>query len=619
MFICVIIFSVILQTVYSQKILPKNDFETQVKSMELINAIIEQNEFQTIILKYDETLYSCGEMDYIMKHLNSITIVENLQKSWPLRKKMNTNIFMIVCLKGFTVDYKIKMESYFHSLDRIRDTKMLFYIDHKQSPYYLAKLEEFFQYCWQMKSINVVAFFKDFHKTKRYYAYKPFPKFEMEFKIFRNNKEIIFPYRLKDLQGYTFYTLPDQVEPRTYLVRNKNGNWEMSGYVGHFINLLVERLNATLRFPFPIHKGDLLFYGYLETLTRNYTIDFAGTTVPILKSYDLRYYTYPFQITNICLMIPLAKNMPLNEIFFKMMGPKTISISILIFYLFTLILNFKKITSYRKKCMEKAKYLVKFSDYILNDVALRGVLGQPFKMWNKAGFITKFIYVLLSVAGLYLSLIYTAFLQTLLTRPLKAKQMKTFEDLQRSNFFILFSEIEVLHFRKTNVTPDFDLNFKTTTYEEFNYLRSHLNTSYAYPTSNMQWDTLFNQQQNLFKDKIFMFSDDACLFRTNLLSFPQAENSIYRKPVHDLIMSVRDHGLVHHWFKNNFLDMLAAGKTTLFDFSVKKQNVEPLKVEDLELVFAVYVVLSIVAILVFIVEKLLYKHKMKCGKTKINI
>ncbi|KNC33720.1 hypothetical protein FF38_01774 [Lucilia cuprina] len=135
----------------------------------------------------------------------------------------------------------------------------------------------------------------------------------------------------------------------------------------------------------------------------------------------------------------------------------------------------------------------------------------------------------------------------------------------------------------------------------------------------MKWETLVNQQQNMFKNKIFMFSDDACFLRTNFLSFPQAENSIYREPLHNLIMLVRDHGLVERWFQNNFLDMLAAGKSTLIDFSVPKEEERPLSVNDMELVFVMYIGLLMLAILVFILERFFFRYKKIKNRLKREI
>ncbi|XP_046810181.1 uncharacterized protein LOC111683161, partial [Lucilia cuprina] len=592
------------QQISNEEILQINTFEVETKLIELIKTAGQQHNFQTVLLKYDETVDSCGELDFYIKDLNLTIIIENLQRTWYVKGSINTNILSVVCLKALTTDFKFELDSYFHSLKRIRDTKMIFYINHNESPNYLTKLEDFFKYCWQQKSLNVIAVFKDYYLTKYYYAYRPFPKFEMEFKVNKNNSEI-FPYRLKDIMGYTLLTLPDQSAPRTYLTVNKKGQMKISGYVGHFIHLLAERLNGTLKFPFPVKKGELLFYGYLEHLARNYTIDIAGTVVPVLDIKYLLDYSYPYQLTNICLMIPLAKTMTFNKIFFYVMNGKVCVISVLNLYLFTLVLNLKKLNVFTRQTAGEAKYIIKFSDVILNDVALRGILGQPFKMWLKAGFFIKCIYVLLSLTGLYLSLTYVAFLQTLLTRPPKEKQIKTFNDLRQNKIYTLVSNSEVSHYE--NFGMSFNLLLKTVSYEEFSYLRSHLNNTYAYPIDNMKWETLVNQQQNMFKNKIFMFSDDACFLRTNFLSFPQAENSIYREPLHNLIMLVRDHGLVERWFQNNFLDMLAAGKSTLIDFSVPKEEERPLSVNDMELVFVMYIGLLMLAILVFILESFFFR------------
>ncbi|XP_046810179.1 uncharacterized protein LOC124420668 [Lucilia cuprina] len=330
--------------------------------------------------------------------------------------------------------------------------------------------------------------------------------------------DLLYPNRIKDLKGHIFLTLPDQIIPRTFLTENKNDKLKIYGY------------------------GEIIFYGFLETLTRNYTIDLPGTLVPVINPQQLDYYSYPFEIMTACLMIPKAKH--------------------------------------RK---EIVKHHVKFSDYVLNDVALRGILGQPFKVWLKAGFFIKYIYILLSFTGLYLSLIYNAFLQTFFTQPIKEKQLKTFTDLYENNIYTLLSDREVSYFKGIN--KNFELLHRITNYEEFNRMRSRLNTSYAYPTIDINWNSLFSYQQNIIKNKRFIFSKDACIFHTNFLSFPLAENSIYRTPVQHLIMIARDFGLIKRWFTINFPDQLAKDKVPLMvDSRDILPGERPLKLQDFELI-----------------------------------
>ena len=600
MFLKILISFLIIKDIRSEEILKIKGNEMELQMLQLISGIEQSLDIQTIVIKYDTSISNCGELNLYVKQLNVTIIMENLQASWPLRESLNINILSLVCLNGLYFNYAIELKAYFHSLHTIRDTKMIFFINHNESINILPELQKFLKYCREKKSLNVVVIFKDFYRTLHLYGYKPFPEFQMIRRYFHKvAKEEIYPNNLRNLMGHDFYTLPDQIIPRTFLVDSHNGGVKISGYVGHFMHLLAEQLNATLKFPFPVKKGNVLFYGDLETLTWNNTLDLPATLAPIVNEKQMLYYSYPFHVINACLMIPVAKNMPLSHVFFYLMNFELSLISILNLYLFTLLLNWK-----RFKVAPKALPL---PDFILNDVALRGILGQPFKVWRKAGFFTKFIYMLLSLAGLYLSLIYGAFLQSFLTRPFKQPQLRTFEDLYLNNVYALLSDNEITYFGEANI--NFRLLYRLASYDEFNYMRSSLNTSYTYPTINIHWKSLFHNQQSNMKDKLFMYSEDACFFTNVLMSFPMAENTFYRPAVYKLIMAAQDYGLVDHWFESNYLDMMSDGRKFLLNVSIESTEGRALTIKNLHLVFEMYVGLMILATLIFIMERIYYRLK----------
>lgn len=592
-----------------------DQFILEFTILELVETIEQQYDIQTILIKYDESVESCGELDVYLKYFKASIIIENLRKTWFIRNSLNKNLLSIVCLNKLTADYNIELAPYFRTVRSLRDTKLVVYINRNESLIDVIKLENFFKLCLKRKSLNVLTIFKDAPYTRHLHSYKPFPKFEMELKR-KNSTEVLYPNRVKNLMGHDFLTLPDQIIPRTFLTTNKDGKLKMSGYVGHFINLLAERLNATLKFPFPIKKGEVRFYATLESLTQNYTVDLPGTLVPVVEAKQMLYYSHPFEVVTSCLMIPTAQNVPLQKIFFHLINLEMTTISIVNLYLFTLLLNLKRISIFRKHRKQKRNHHVIFSDYVLNDVALRGILGQPFKVWLKAEFFTKYIYVLLSLTGLYLSLIYSAFLQTFFTRPFKEPQLRTFQDLYDHNFYTLVSHREMKYFTDANMK--FDMLHLKTSYREFDKMRNSLNTSYAYPNIDIHWNSLFSHQQNLLKNKLFIFSRDACLFHSYMLSFPLAVNSIYRDAVQELILNARDYGLISHWLTTNFPDDSAMNKNMS---SVDLRSIDPiygqpLKIEDFELVFALYVGLMLMGILLFIMEIIFYRFKKLLTKRK---
>lgn len=611
---------IILKTIQSENhlLLPNNKFLLEFKILELVHTIEQQYDIQTILIKYDGSVKDCGDLDVYLKYFKATIIIENLRRTWFIRNQLNKNLLCIVCLKRLTFDYSIELAPYFETVRSLRETKLVLYMNHNERVNDLTKLEYFFKYCLERKSLNVLGIYKDFPITRRLHAFKAFPKFAMEMKV-KNSTELLYPNRVENLMGHDFYTLPDQIIPRTFLIITKEGRLKISGYVGNFINLLAERLNATLKLPFPIKKGDVQFYGKLETLTRNYTIDLPGTLVPVVDANQILYYSHPLEIINVCLMIPAGKKVPLNKIFFYLVNFELTAISIASLYLFTLLLNFKRLITFRKRPKEAENHYVKFSDYILHDVALRGILGQPFNVWIKAGFFTKYIYILLSLTGLYLSLIYSAFLQTFFTRPFKEPQLKTFAALYENNIYTLLSDREVKYFKGAN--KNFKLLYRKTSFREYDKMKNELNTSYAYPYVNIHWNLLYNYQQNLLKNKLFIFSEDACMFNTYMLSFPLADNSMFREAVQELIMLVRDYGLINHWLDTNFPDDASNSESVIYQNLdvIEPLYGQPLKMEDFELVFTLYMVLMALGIILFIMERLFFRFRRLLSKRRLML
>lgn len=610
MFFKFLISVVLIKSIQSETIwkIKENENVMELKMLQLISAIEETLDLRTIVIRYNATVSNCGELDLFLKYLNASVIIENIQESWLLWESLNTNILSLVCLEGLNFNPETKLQSYFHSLNSIRDTKMIFFVNHNENANQLPQLMEFLKYCLQQKSLNVVVIFKDFHHTLNLHGYKPFPKFQMVTRHYHNmSAEDIYPNHLKNLMGRDFYTLPDQIIPRTFLANSQGENVKITGYVGHFMHLLTDYMNATLKLPFPVKQGEVLFYGDLGILTLNGTLDLAATLMPLINVNQLFYFSYPFQVINACLMIPVAKDMPFSRVFFYLVNYELGSVSVANLFLFTLLLNYKRLKAAPSGSLP-------LPDFILNDVALRGILGQPFAVWRKAGFFTKFVYVLLSLTGLYLSLIYGAFLQSFFTHPFKQPQLRTFEDLYSNGVYALLSDTELSYFSNTDV--DFIVLYRNASYAEFNDMRNSLNTSYAYPTINIHWHSLFHNQQNALKDKLFMYSEDACFFTSFLVSFPMAENSIYRRLVHKMIMITNAHGLVNYWYRSNYPEMRNDAQKFIFNATIEGSEGRALSINDLHVVFEVYKGLLLMATLIFLMEKVHFHFRLFMANTR---
>lgn len=582
----------------------KRDDGMELALRNLIHEIKFDIEVQTIALVYQKPWNDCGIEKWHFHDLAIPMVVSNVESLWYLKPSMNSNVLSIICISKLDANYIMTLTFLFRSFRHMRSAKFIFVINCSTPDKDLAYIQEFFVYCWMHKALNVVVIFKDFHKTLLFYAYNPFPQVEVEIKrltALGTTSTQMFPERLQNLQGHVVLTLPDQVEPRCVLSYDPSGKPILSGYVGHFIQLFAYYLNASLQFPFPIKRGEIMFYGDLEYMARNNTIDLAGSLVPAINAEYGHMYSYPFELTRICMMIPVAENKPIRVLFFYLMNYQMCLISLTYMFVFTALLNVEKFHTFKRKERRTGGTVFRFTDAILNDVALRGILGQSFVMQPNPGFKMKLTYILISLTGLYLNLIYEAYLQTLLTHPLKEKQPKTFGDLRAKPIYTLMSENEILYFDKKRHTDTSPL-YRTVSYEEFRRLRNNFNTSYAYPANNMVWETFYRNQQKFFSTNLFIFSEDACFQGSHLLSFALSENSIYQSKLNHLILLVRAHGLIDHWFRTSFTDMVAAGRASFRDLSEKPAYGGPLKLVDMNLILTLYALIMTTSIGIFLAE-----------------
>ncbi|XP_037929725.1 uncharacterized protein LOC119664268 [Teleopsis dalmanni] len=386
---------------------------------------------------------------------------------------------------------------------------------------------------------NVFAFIGDSSYKSEFYTFWAYPNFHIV-KESVNALADYFPNKFKNLYGTSIITLPDQLEPRTIVHRNKLGQQVLTGYVGKFMLTLAWKLNATLKYARPVKGGEIIFYGDLLASTKNGTLDMPASILPITNLTILRY--------------------------------------------------------------KRKHYQCHIFEFILNDVTLRGLLGQTFNMLPNANITLKLVYILLSLSGLYISSHLQAYLQTMLTQPPKERQLMTFKDASEAKLPILVSEEELIFYTSTqNLYSEYSLHFVSTSYADFHQKRNDLFVKYAYPIPNILW-MVYEQQQKFFLRKLFVFSWEACFMSTTYYGFTLQKHSLYRPAVENLILDVRAYGLIDNWFHANFYDMVMADRVSFTDKSNPKVYGGSLKIEDLQWVWITYILLIILSIWIFTVE-----------------
>lgn len=181
-------------------------------------------------------------------------------------------------------------------------------------------------------------------------------------------------------------------------------------------------------------------------------------------------------------------------------------------------------------------------------------------------FISKLLYILISVTGLYLSFIYSAYLQTMLTLVPKLKQARSFDDLYLVNkpIFTNKEEWDYINYTSSSKLP---ILLSYGSQSKFSSLRNNFNTSYSYFVASLGWYNYFNIRQNFFSKPMFIFSTDACIPNEYLTVIPMANNSIYIPTFNNFILMAIDLGFMHFWQQRNFFDMVKQNIISLEDLS----------------------------------------------------
>jgi len=99
-------------------------------------------------------------------------------------------------------------------------------------------------------------FINPFQRTHVIYSYNPFPRFQMEQHVY-NSQLVIFPNRLKDLQGHRVRIIIGGAAPRIIGYYDKQGRAIYKGTLGHFMDVFQQKYNCILIEPFPANATAL--------------------------------------------------------------------------------------------------------------------------------------------------------------------------------------------------------------------------------------------------------------------------------------------------------------------------------------------------------------------------
>ncbi|KAH8290624.1 hypothetical protein KR054_004636 [Drosophila jambulina] len=440
---------------------------------------------------------------------------------------------------------------------------------------------------------NIAMVREDFGTSQVVYACRLFQDSKFE-EINSTESRPIYIETFKNMQGKSITTMADLLAPRSMVYVDKNtGESKLMGYVANLISNFAQRLNATLEVKALESKAN--FHEILGMVI-NDQLDLGTTLHTSLHKTPLDTASYPFMVTTYCLMLQIPAKLPYNEIYEMIVDPLVLGIILVLFCILSVLLVYGRNRSWQD---------LSLANVLLNDVSLRGLLGQSFPFPLNSNKLLKLIFIILCFASVMMTTMYDAYLPSFFTNPPAKPHIRTYKDLGkfRQKLAITTLEVEILK----NINNSYFREIKKEDlvifddWQECIRLRDTFNLNYSYIVTSDRWSS-YAEQQKIFKEPLFYLSNDLCLTRMLFLSIPVRRYLPYRHLFEDHILSQNEFGLVHYWRGHSFFDMVRLGITPLKDLSRPKAHDERIVIEDVSRILQFYLGGMILGIICFLLE-----------------
>ncbi|XP_067633301.1 uncharacterized protein [Eurosta solidaginis] len=531
------------------------------------------------------------------------------------------DLFMIVCLpRILETEHLDKMV---FCLGRKRDSRILFiwnhaYTKHNKTIEAQEKLDqqqlELFEYCERKRLINVISIYRDYEIDGHFYTFSYFPEIHLQRKTLGG--EYCFPDRVKDIKGASIRVIPDQLEPWSMAWYDQNGRLRVGGYITKILEAFVRRVNGTITYPIPIKPNDSLSVLVWLPYLRNDSVDIvAGIAPPSLYSlgHDV---TSVLQPVDWNIMLPF-QTMPDSELILYLINSIVGASVLILLIVFSVVFALEGLI-WRRRFQRDPNcpaHSFQLFIWIFINVVLRNVIGLPTSLQIRATahFITRFLYVLLFLCGIFMSTLISATLNSYLTSPLVNPRKINFQELIRSGIYVKTSQFEydiLYNYVSAEDLPKIKkILIPIESFAELRDQHTNSDSRYGFTILSTSWDVIDRYQSYLPKP-LYYVTEDLSFAKSLPMSIPIQEYSIYKEALSNMIDSVHSSGLTQLWTSQAYDDMMAAKLLdTTTHIKESRQNVIDLKY--LYWLWWLYGIGVCSSILVFFVEIWCYKRNVR--------
>ena len=405
----------------------------------------------------------------VFNNLNTTTVT-------PIYQLHNRNLLIIVCLNGGVATWNDTIEFLDQLLWKLHWTEILFVQEMQQNNTFHMQHLQLFQQCWLKGFINVLLWHGGY-----LYTYHPFPQIEM--KQLLTVKAYANKNHLTNFQGYELYLPLALRAPRVYYYNNRQGNEVRTGYWYKMI-VFIEQYNGTVN----IQRFNLMETQTVTDITKilsKYRYDF----VPSIMYFN-DYYSHSdvFYLGKVIIICSTPKEIPQALYLLLIFDPYVWLMCAFTFaslaLLAAVIYRFRtEHWNFQNACLHAFTTMLNISSNFI-------------KQHTFLIFIIQFMAL---VTGFLLTNFHACNLSSVLTVKLYEPELKTLDDIMKTDKMILDSVVDINKTLNQEAIPDFIKKRMATldndNWQSFDKLRYDLNISaYFYIGMDDLVDYLLFQQ-----------------------------------------------------------------------------------------------------------------------------
>ncbi|XP_053959559.1 uncharacterized protein LOC128864059 [Anastrepha ludens] len=481
---------------------------------------------------------------------NPTTAVINIDKRSPIERyseQFNRKVLSIVQLSQNKPRDEQLLQSLWKRIYLNRQSALILLFDDMATEAYVARILKF---CAKQRAPNVIALQPHMAvQDWSYWTLQMFPIQKTVKRTFQPFYRDLFPKHLKNMHGHPLRVMDNAWHPQFYNYTPTHGPETLSGYMGRALTEYAHRHNATIEFPFSI-RNEVNALSRMRQAFENNEAD-IGMLAPIEIGDNVFQSTFEVLRKNWCFIVPVETPIPAYTFYYSIMD---------------------------KKYQQQQPLF----ESIVNVSVLQGLVGMPFWTRKSISTIHKIVSVIISLAGVILGTAYSTYLQSFRVDPPVEPWSKTIDDLLARGIKVAASNITILGMEYNKEFVEYLPNLTYfSNYTELLMLRDTLDTSYAFPVSDIWF--IYDEQQKYFSRPLFRLSD-ICLGRNIPSALPLQKNSVYRQSLNKFVLKLHEVGLMNYWMRHSFVELLEMDVISLEDRN-KQPLFVPMKLEDLRVVF----------------------------------